>query len=99
DLGHASLLDQLAVAVEDLDRLVGLHPAGKNAAGDDAAKIGIGLEDRSQHAEWTILDLRRRHVADDEIEQGCHTLVLWACRVGRHPTLLGRAIKEREIKL
>ena len=76
DLGHAALLDQFAVAVEDLDRLIGFHGSGENAAGDDAAEIGVGFEDRAQHAERAVLDLWRRDMANDELEQRRHALVL-----------------------
>ena len=42
-LGHAAHLDQTALAIEHLDVLVRLHCARADAAGDDAAEIGIGL--------------------------------------------------------
>ena len=51
---------ELAVAVEHLDRLVRLDRARGDAAGDDAAEIGIGLEDGAEHAERPVLDRRRR---------------------------------------
>ena len=98
-LGDAAFLDQVAVAIENLDRLIGLHSAGKDTPGDDAAKIRIGLQDRAQHAERAVLDLGRRDVADDEIEQRRHALVLGPFGAGRHPALLGRAIQNREIEL
>ena len=79
--------------------LVGLYAARENAAGDDAAEIGIGFEDRAQHAERAVLDRRRRDVADDEVEQRRHALVLRAGGIGRHPALLGGAVKDREIEL
>ena len=55
-LGDAAGLDQLAVAVEHLDRLVRLDRAGGDAAGDDAAEIGIGFEDGAEQAERAFLD-------------------------------------------
>ena len=55
-LGDAAGLDQLAVVVEHLDRLVGLHRAGGDAAGDDAAEIGIGFEDGAEQAERPAFD-------------------------------------------
>ena len=61
-LGDAAVLDQRAVAVEHLDRLVRLDRAGGDAAGDDAAEIGIGFQDRAEHAERAVLDHRRRDV-------------------------------------
>ena len=54
----------VAVAVEHLDRLVRLDRAGGDAAGDDAAEIGIGLEDGAEHAERAVLDRRRRDVRE-----------------------------------
>ncbi len=98
-LGDAALFDQFAVAVEDFDRLVGLHRAGRDAAGDDAAEIGIGFEDRSEHAERALLDLRRRDVAEHEIEQRRHALVLGAVLGRGHPALLGGTVEDREIEL
>src|SRR6202171_1245158 len=68
-LGDAAFLDQVAVAVQNLDRLIWFYRARENTAGDDAAEIGIGLQDRAQHAERAVLDLRRRDMANDEIEQ------------------------------
>ena len=98
-LGHAAFLDQVAVAVEHLDGLVGLHGARADAAGDDAAEIGIGLQDGAEHAERAVLDRRRRDVAEHEIEQRRHALVLRALGRGRHPAFLGRAVEDREIEL
>ena len=66
--------------IEHLDRLVGLHRAREDAAGDDAAEIGIGLQDGAEHAERAVLDLRRLDMAEDEIEQRRHALVLRALR-------------------
>ena len=98
-LGDAALLDQVAVAVEHLDHLVRLDRAGADAAGDDAAEIGIGLEDGAEHAERPVLDPRRRDVPGDEIEQRRHALVLRALGRCRHPAFLGRAVENREIEL
>ena len=99
DLRHAPLLDQIAVGIEHLDGLIRFHAAGKDAAGDDAAEIGIGLEDCAQHAERAFLDRRRGDVTDHEVEQRRHPLVLGACWIGRHPALLGGAVKDGEIEL
>ncbi len=98
-LGHAPVLDQAALAVEHLHRLVGLHRSGADAPGDDAPEIGVGLEDGAEHAERPVLDLRRRHVAGHQVEQRHHPLVLGALGRGRHPALLGRAVKDREVEL
>ena len=54
DLRDAAVLDQLAVAVENLDGLVRLDRAGDDAAGDDAAEKGVGLEDGAEHAERAV---------------------------------------------
>ena len=58
-LGDAAGFDQLAVVVEHLYGLVRLHRTGRDAAGDDAAEIGIGFENRAEQAERAFLDLRR----------------------------------------
>ena len=50
-LGDAAGLDLLAFVVEHLHRLVRLDGAGGDAAGDDAAEIGIGFEDGAEQAE------------------------------------------------
>src|SRR5262249_56513566 len=55
-LGHAAVLDELSVAIEYLDDLVGPDRARADAPGDDAAEIGIGLEDGAEHAERSVLD-------------------------------------------
>ena len=68
-LGHARRLDQLAVARQRLDGLVRLDAARGDAPGQHAAKIGISLQRRCQQAERTFRHCRRRHVADDEIEE------------------------------
>ena len=62
-LGDAAGLDQLAVVVEHLDALVRLDRARGDAAGDDAAEIGIGFQDGAEQAERTFLDGRRLDVA------------------------------------
>ena len=98
DLRDAALLDELAVAVEHLDRRVGLDRAGEDAAGDDAAEIGVGLEQRAEHAEAAGADLRRLDVLEHEIEQRRH-VVLGAVGRVRHPALLGRAVDDREVEL
>ena len=98
DLRHAALLDEIAVAIEHLDRRVGPDRAGEDAAGDDAAEIGIGLEQRAEHAEAAGADLRRLDVLQHEIEQRRHVL-LRALGRSRHPALLGRAVDDREVEL
>jgi hypothetical protein len=99
DLGNAALLDQLAVAVHRLDGLVRLDVAGGDAAGDQAAEIGVGFEDRADHPERAFLDHRRRDMAQDQVEQRLHAVVLRAVRAGRHPALLGRTVEDREVEL
>ena len=99
DLGHPALFDQAAVTIEHFDRLIRLHRTRRNASGHDAAEIGIGLQDRSQHAERALLDHRRRHVANDEVEQRRHAPILGAGRIGRHPALPGRTVKNGKVEL
>ena len=70
-----------------------------DAAGQDTAEERIGLERRHQHAEGGIgFDLRRRHVAQDQVEQRLHVLVLGLQR-RRRPALAGRREQGREIEL
>ena len=98
DLGDAAVFDHLALAVEHLDLLVGLHAAGENPTGDDAAEIGIGLEQRAEQAETAFFDLGLRHMLDHEIEQRRHA-ILRAGRLVGHPALLGGAVDDREVEL
>ncbi len=98
DLRHAALLDDIALAVEDFHRLVRLDAAGKDAAGDDAAEIGIGFEKRAEHAEGALFDLRRRHMPQHEIEERRHALLRPVRALG-HPALLGGAVENRKIEL
>ena len=98
-LGDAGLLDLAAVAAQRLQDGIGLDRAGVDAAGQDAAEERIGLERRHQHAERLVgLDVRRRHVAQDEVEQRLHVLVLGLER-GRGPALAGGGEQGREIEL
>ena len=77
-LGDAAALDQFAVVVEHLDLLVRLDAAGRDAAGDDAAEIGIGLEDGAEQAERAFFDDRRSHVLEHQLEQRRHAVVVRA---------------------
>ena len=63
DLGDAAGFDHLAVARQHLHRLVRLDRTGSDAAGDDAAEIGIGLENGAEQAERAFLDHGRRDMA------------------------------------
>ncbi len=47
----------------------------------------------------TVLDLRRRDMANDELEQRRHAPVLGPGGIGCHPALLGRAVEDGEIEL
>ena len=96
---HAALLDEPAVVVEHLHHVVRLDRARGDAAGDDASEIRVGFEDGAEQAERTLLDPGRRHVAQHEVEQRPHALVLRAVDAFRHPAFLGRAIKNREVEL
>ena len=62
-------------------------------------EIGIGLENRAEHAERSVLDGGRRDMPDHQIEQRRHAQVLRAFGRRRHPALLGRAVEDREIEL
>ena len=95
----ASLFDHLAGAVQRLDALVRLDRAGGDAAGDETAEIGVGLEDRADHPERAFLDRRRRDMLQDQIEQRLHAGFLRTFRAFGHPALLGRAVENREIEL
>jgi hypothetical protein len=99
DLGDAAGLDQRAVARQHLDHLVRLGRARDDAAGDDAAEIGVGLEQRAEHAERAFLDARLRHMAEDEVVHRGEALVLRTGRIMRHPALLARTVEDREIEL
>ena len=84
--------------VEHLDRRVGLDRAGEHPAGDDAAEIGIGLEQGAEHAEAAGADLRRLDVFQHQVEQRRHILFRALGRVG-HPALLGGAVDDRKVEL
>ena len=72
DLRDPAGLDKIALAVEHFYRRVGLDRAGEHAAGDDAAKVGVALEQRAEHAEAARADLRRLDVLQHLVEQGRH---------------------------
>ena len=88
-----------AAAIEHFDRLVRPDRAGKDPPGDDAPEIGIGLEQGAEHAKAAGFDRRLRHMAQHEIEQRRHALVLRTLRIVGHPALLGRTVDDREIEL
>ncbi len=98
-LGGASGFHERAVAGEHFHVLARLDRAGRDAAGENAAEIGVGFEDGGEQAERPLLDRGRGHVAHHQIEQGRHALVLGALGRGRHPALLGRAVEQREVEL
>ena len=99
DLRDAAGLDGRAVAGEHLDRLVRLGRARGDAAGDDAAEIGIGLQQRADHAERAFLDLGLRHMGEDEIVHRREAVILRTFRRMGHPALLARAVEDREVEL
>ena len=78
----------------------GLTRAGGDAAGDDAAEIGVGLEHGAEHAERPFLDRRRRHVraARGRTAAPCPGRCGPSGRVG-HPAVAARAVEDREIEL
>ena len=64
-LGDPAALDLLAVARERLDRHAGGEAARFDAAGEQAAQEGVGLDQHGQHLRRLVgarLGLRRRHV-------------------------------------
>ena len=67
-LGDAPLFGQLALAAERLDLLIRFDAAGGDAPGNDAAEIGIGLQNGADHPERAFLDGGRRDVAQDQIK-------------------------------
>ena len=98
DLRHPARLDEIALAVEHLDRGVGPDRAGEHAAGDDAAKIGVALEQRAEHAKAARADLRRLDMLQHLVEQRRHVGLPHFRRI-RHPALLGGAVDDREVEL
>ena len=98
NLRDPARLDKIALAVEHLDRRVGLDRAGEHAAGDDAAEIGVALQERAEHAKAARADLRRLDVLQHLVEQGRHVGLRLAGRI-RHPALLGGTVDDREVEL
>ena len=98
-LGNTAGLDQLAIMIEHLDALVRLDRSRSNASGDDAAEIGIGFQNGAEQAERAFLHHRRLDVAEDQIEQRLHAVVVRTLKRRRHPALLGGAVENREIEL
>src|SRR5262249_59389206 len=84
-LGHAAVFDQLSIAIEYLDALVRADRARADASGDDAAEIGIGLQNGAEHAERSALDDRFGDVPGHEIKQRRHALILRTVGRGAHP--------------
>ena len=93
-----SLLHELAVTREDLDRLVRLDRARQDAAREDAAEERVSGNRGGEEAESAFLNARDRDMIDDHLEQfvhvGSRVFVLL-----RHPAILGRAVEDREIEL
>jgi hypothetical protein len=56
DLGDTAGFDQLAVLDSTLTAWFGLTEPERDAAGDDAAEIGVGFQDRAEHAERTFFN-------------------------------------------
>ena len=96
--GDAPGLDQGAVAAQSLDRLVRPHAAGRDAPREHPAQVGIGLQRRGEQAERAVLDDRRRHVLQHQLEQR-HQIGARAGRIGRHPALAAGAVEDGEVEL
>src|SRR3984957_12073866 len=99
DLGDAAGFNHLAVARQHLHRLVRLDRTGSDAAGDDAAEIGVGLENGAEQAVRAFLDHGRRHMFDDEVEQRLHADVVRGVRRRSHPAVLARPVQDRKVEL
>ena len=95
---HPALLDQLAIARQHLHRLVRLHRARRDAAGQDAAEEVVRRDRRRQHAERAFFDGRFRHMLHHHVEQRIHA-VSRLVGIRRHPAILCRAVKDRKIEL
>ena len=85
---------------QHLDRLVRLDRAGGDAAGDDAAEEGVGLEQRAEHAERALLDASARGTClSTRSNSGARP---WSFgpsgRVG-HPAVAARTVEDREVEL
>ena len=98
DLRDPARLDKIALAVEHFYRRVGPDRAGEHATGDDAAEVGVALQQRAEHAKAARANLRRLDMLQHLVEQGRHVGLRLARRI-RHPALLGGAIDDREIEL
>ena len=100
-LGDAPALDLLAVAAERVDRHAGHGLAAVDAAGQQAAKEGVALDQHAQHAEGLVGALDRLglgHVAHDQVEQGAESVV----RLGHvhcRPAVLAAGVDVREVQL
>ena len=86
-------------AVDDRDRLAALDDAALDAADADRADVARVIELRHLQLQRTVrIDVRRRAVLDDRLEQHLHV----AATVGgivRRETLDGRRVDDREIEL
>src|SRR5712671_7927414 len=85
--------------IEHLDTLVRLDRSRSNASGDNAAKIGISFQNGAEQAERALLHHRRLDVAEDQIEQRLHAVVVRTLKRRRHPALLGGAVENWKIEL
>ena len=99
DLRDTAGFDEVAVSTENLDGLVRLDRTGMDAAGDDAAKEGVGFQNGADHAERAFADGRLRNVLDDEIEKRAETFVLRAFRRIVHPAVTAGTVEDREVEL
>ena len=99
DLRRATRLDDIAVIVERVDRLVGLHRARVHAARQDAAQEIVAIEQRHQEGERRVLvQVGRRHMVDDRLEHRDQR-ALARVHVGRGIAVAARGIEHREVEL
>ncbi len=98
NLGDALGFNQSAVAAECFDGLAGLDRARTDAAGENAAEVGIGFKRCRQHEEWPLFGDGRRHVFENEFEQRGQ-VAFGALGIFCHPAVAARAIQRREIQL
>src|SRR5690606_29032796 len=99
NLRYATLFEQCAVATDRLDLHARPHDAGADAAGDDPPEKGVGFKNGAEHPEGARLDLRLRHMAPHQLEQGREALIARAVRAFAHPAVAARTIKDGEIEL
>ena len=100
DFGGAPCLQLAAVHAQRLDRHVGGQATRLDPTGENTAEEGVGFQGRRQHAEGFIraVDLRRRNVIDDQVEQWRH-IAARVVELLHRPAFLGGGVEHRKLKL